>query len=1191
MFAVMLTAVGTWAQTVLNSENTSLSQEWKSDLTPWGDTDLTEYPASLSVPDDGTTVRCAETQVTVSAGVLTVLFQYTSGNCRLNMLGVDAIAENGTVVCSDYHVGYTGGQKENNSYSLCFSSTGTYTLRYFVTNDHSGGRLDDTNGNITVTWKSTDDFFSGLLNDAEKIYNDAVSYSGYLGGYTEVSLLSLKNAIDEAKAVISATANDVDALQAAIAALEVDTKIKSNRVYKIRSAMPAFYEKQGEYKAIYNNEGRLAWATENLDSEKFYWKITPADEDQDDIFEIQSCYDEKYMNGASLNESATYYAFHSLGSMQFKIEGGAVLHTEGHSEGAGKGGNIVSWNAGANTGSAWYIVDETYAYELMLARKELDQAIADAKKQLTYDDVPVTLTESMITCNEPEESEGSIGGLIDDHADTYFHTNWHGDDAQVHYIQIDLSDDTVEEFFFNTTNRSGCANDWPRTYDIEGSNDGTVFTDIAVVNSTASGSGQKFESQTIGDMGQKYRYLRFNVTDCYPSYRKYWHLAELSITKKVPLETISNATWIDAINEARAADTPEATVEEVRAAAQKLASTTAKVTAATLLEEYASQHAEKPEIGQYPTSAYNAVKTALESDASVEEINNAVAAFYESKNYPIFTIDGVINYAAGKSIYATEQNSTSNATLFFKTTNKWNRSMLWRLGITSASVTVAESVDIYNYGTNGNFWGSETIKITETSDANAEDGIFLFFTTGNETPVHAQNTNQVIVRWDAYESTSGSAWKFEYVTDTYTMSQITDDKADAMFNLTGKMAELNAILGSGYGQISADNVVALAAQNAAQELLDKTYEELVSVDVSTITSAISTIDAAMATEAYNLPQDGSYLRIRAVKEHNASQPYLSSVNSTSNAQRTAFVKDADASTVFYYKDGKLLAVNTANYIANNSNFAGYSDANAGTAISFQRAHNGMKSAYNIVFAGKNNANRYLYTNPGLYTDAGSSPSGGNGYNFNLVALTDAEVQTLPAYTLTVGDAGYATLYLDYAAEIPENVKAYAATIVNGGYVALTEYQGVVPANAGVIVKAETSGEYKFGTPSKGWIQIEGTNLLEGSIADTYVEGPAYVLSKVGDVVGMYKAKLNKDEAGADGSTHFLNNANKAYLPATAGSEARFLVFNFGDDNATGIDELKGENGNVKAEIYDLSGRRVQKAQKGLYIVNGKKVIK
>ena len=45
------------------------------------------------------------------------------------------------------------------------------------------------------------------------------------------------------------------------------------------------------------------------------------------------------------------------------------------------------------------------------------------------------------------------------------------------------------------------------------------------------------------------------------------------------------------------------------------------------------------------------------------------------------------------------------------------------------------------------------------------------------------------------------------------------------------------------------------------------------------------------------------------------------------------------------------------------------------------------------------------------------------------------------------------------------------------------------------------------------------------------------------------------------------------------------------DDETGIDELKGENGKRKTAVYDLSGRRVQKAQKGVFIQNGKIVVK
>ena len=44
-------------------------------------------------------------------------------------------------------------------------------------------------------------------------------------------------------------------------------------------------------------------------------------------------------------------------------------------------------------------------------------------------------------------------------------------------------------------------------------------------------------------------------------------------------------------------------------------------------------------------------------------------------------------------------------------------------------------------------------------------------------------------------------------------------------------------------------------------------------------------------------------------------------------------------------------------------------------------------------------------------------------------------------------------------------------------------------------------------------------------------------------------------------------------------------------NATGIDDLKAENGKVKNEVFDLSGRKASASQHGVFIQNGKKVVK
>ena len=181
-----------------------------------------------------------------------------------------------------------------------------------------------------------------------------------------------------------------------------------------------------------------------------------------------------------------------------------------------------------------------------------------------------------------------------------------------------------------------------------------------------------------------------------------------------------------------------------------------------------------------------------------------------------------------------------------------------------------------------------------------------------------------------------------------------------------------------------------------------------------------------------------------------------------------------------------------------------------------------------------------------------------------------------SYTLTVGDAGYATLFLDFAAEIPAGVEAYTVTAVNNGYVTLTQVTGVLPANTGVIVKA-AKNDYTFAYSTDEAADVTG-NLLKGTVTDKNIEGEAYVLGVVDGEVGLYKALAN--------GTSWLNNANKAYLPATAANGAASYSFRFGE-GTTAIENVEVEN-EVKV-IYDLTGRRVEAiTAPGIYIVNGVK---
>ena len=200
----------------------------------------------------------------------------------------------------------------------------------------------------------------------------------------------------------------------------------------------------------------------------------------------------------------------------------------------------------------------------------------------------------------------------------------------------------------------------------------------------------------------------------------------------------------------------------------------------------------------------------------------------------------------------------------------------------------------------------------------------------------------------------------------------------------------------------------------------------------------------------------------------------------------------------------------------------------------------------------------------------------------------------PSFDLTVSNAGYATLYLDYAAQIPEGVSVYTAKEVDGDLLKMELVEGVLPANTGVVVKA-SAGTYTF-TYSDTYAPEISDNLFKGSATYEYVDvastQTAFVLSKVDGEVGMYPAKLT------DG--HFLNNANKAYLLLTTklgvsdeeldtsvGGAQLSLRFDFG--GTTGVDKVQTESG-ADAVIYDLCGRKVNKATTpGFYIINNKKV--
>jgi hypothetical protein len=187
--------------------------------------------------------------------------------------------------------------------------------------------------------------------------------------------------------------------------------------------------------------------------------------------------------------------------------------------------------------------------------------------------------------------------------------------------------------------------------------------------------------------------------------------------------------------------------------------------------------------------------------------------------------------------------------------------------------------------------------------------------------------------------------------------------------------------------------------------------------------------------------------------------------------------------------------------------------------------------------------------------------------------------------VNIGATGYATLYYsDRALVVPENVYAYTYKVTNGKLDESYLYNAgeTIPAATGVVLKA-APGEYTFAA-SQNAGDVDADNLLKGSDEAAQTTGGAVYyklsLNKAGDAnsVGFYYG-------AADGAA-FTNGAHKAYLALPAASGVRAFLFN--GNTTTGIQNATSNN--TATQVYDLQGRRVQSAQKGLYIINGKKVL-
>ncbi|MBR4997330.1 MAG: hypothetical protein IKY84_05670 [Bacteroidaceae bacterium] len=188
-------------------------------------------------------------------------------------------------------------------------------------------------------------------------------------------LSEYKDALAVAETLLETGGTD-EQIVAAVAQLEkavanlVPNMPDPNKTYFIISGLEAYEKNHDVPMMMYANESELRWSYENTEEMNRYWKfeVAPAEEGAEVSYYIKNVGFDQYVGDTPIlvkQESAASYTITPLGGLQVAIaplgQPTYRFHTNNHWGGEGKGSNIVFWNDGYGSASAWKIC-ETDSY-------------------------------------------------------------------------------------------------------------------------------------------------------------------------------------------------------------------------------------------------------------------------------------------------------------------------------------------------------------------------------------------------------------------------------------------------------------------------------------------------------------------------------------------------------------------------------------------------------------------------------------------------------------------------------------------------------------------------------------------------------------------------------------------------------------------------------------------------------------
>lgn len=369
-----------------------------------------------------------------------------------------------------------------------------------------------------------------------------------------------------------------------------------------------------------------------------------------------------------------------------------------------------------------------------------------------------------------------------------------------------------------------------------------------------------------------------------------------------------------------------------------------------------------------------------------------------------------------------------------------------------------------------------------------------------------------------------------------------------------------------------------------------------------VQSAIDFYNESIFPFTINQPEVGKLYRFKG----KVTGKYMCAA--TANAQMTMVESLDNPGVIFQLKAGetidgqpgyKFLSYNTGYYTTNtreNGVLAGVANS-----IKITASETAANLGYYTLKANRtgntaaNNTGTYLYDYGDKTNNGEPTPlvDRNGSYAANRCDWTIEEVTELPVPINTT--VGFGTLYSpvalkgvcgDYAQD--ERLEFYYGVkeenVGGNDKLVLTKLTGDIPAETGFIVKYkggvnETTGCVYMKIADTDPV-LPGRNELTGTLETvanpTSASVTVYTLQNKNNTLGLYKYT---------GAT--VKGGKAYYLLANDEAASMGFVFDF-EGQTTGVESIEVNADNQV--IYDLSGRRVAKAGKGLYIINGKKVL-